>query len=328
MKRFLFLFLVVLSTLFAGPIGCTEAVPGGFVGRTWEPHGFEGGLLKPGRHACWGRCQMYLMESTDKTFTVPMSVLCDDSLNFSFNIDVLVAPNFDVPAAVTRAFENLRPQSGNVFTLDQLFATYVRPVADQEARKVVSKYKTEEIVRKRVQIIEEVRTAVLVATSESLLKVKRVTVGNLDFPDIITRAQEAKAQRRVEIDTARAEGMKRAAEAEAKLKLARLEAQRELVEAQAIADANRIIATSITPQYLAYKQIEALKLAADGDNNMFLVPYTDAVNQPLDTSRWDASTAVMDASLIERIRQANEVAAEPVEDSPPPGDLPATDPMN
>ncbi len=315
------LIAIMLST------GCNEIVLPGHVGRTWEPGGFNGEVLAPGRHSCWGRCKMYQMESTDQTFKIPMSVLCADNLNFSFDIDVLVSVNLKNDEEVKAAFGNLKPAEEQLFTISQLFETYIRPVADQEARKVVSKYKTEELVQKRAVVIEEVRTAVTLATNTAILQVKRVTVGNLDFPDVITKAQERKAQMRVEIETARAEGQKTAARAQADLQLAKIRASKEMLEAQAISDANRIIAASISPQYLAYKQILAMEKAADGKNNMFLIPYTDVMNGSIDTSKWLKPEGIVDAELLKRINTAKEAAeaeidnesAEKTEESPAEG---------
>lgn len=307
--------LMALSTL----IGCTKQIPAGHVGRTWEPGGFEGEILRPGRHECFGRCQMYYMESTDQTFAIPMNVLCADQLNFGFNIEVLAAVNMDNPEAVKAAFENLKPAGDDkTFTVEQLFHIYIRPVADEEARKIVSKYKTTEIVAKRAQIIEEVKAAVITKTNTEILKVKRVTVGNLDFPDIVTKAQEAKAQRQVEIETAKAEAEKEKAQAEGKLALARVESQERLLRAQAQADANRILAGSVSPQLLQWRQLDVIEDAADGENNMFFVPYNDFVTGGVDTSKWASPQGVLDAELINRLNKAKEAAETRSAQSPSP----------
>ena len=305
-RPFLLLLLLVLLTSLT--IGCRETVPAGHIGHKWEPGGFEGEILKPGKHNCWGFCEMYLMEATDQAFDIPMSVLCADNLNFSFTINTLVGVNLGNNKAVKSAFENLKPAGDHLFTVQQLFATYIMPVADQEARKVVSKYMTPELVQKRAQVIEEVRAAVAAATTTAILQVKRTTVGNLDFPDVITQAQEARAKKNVEIDTARAEGLRQAAEAEAKIKLARIQAQEKLLRAQSQADSNRILAASVSPQLIMWRQWDVMEEAANGDNNLFLIPYTDAANDGLDASKWLKPQGILDAELLERIKEAKEAS--------------------
>jgi len=311
MKFVLSVLLLAVAMLFNACSACSEAVPAGHIGRTWEPGGFSEGLLGPGYHSCTGRCQMYLMEVTDKDFEVPMKVLCSDSLNFSFSVNVLVAVDTANTKVVEEAFANLKPDEGTTrFTVEQLFNTYVRPVVDQESRKVVSKYKTTEIVNKRSQVIEEVLAAVKEATKGSILTVKRVTVGNLDFPKVVTDAQEQKAKRQVEIETAKAQARIDEAKASAKLKLAEIQYKQELVEAAMVADANKVIAGSITPQYLAYKQLEVIQGAAQGPNNWGFVPYTDMVNKPVDTSHWLSPQGIVDAELLKRIQEAKDSAKE------------------
>lgn len=312
--------LLVLLALSA----CTEPVPAGHIGLTWEPSGFTGKLLPPGRHDCSGRCRMYLMEAQDSTFTVNMQVLCADRLNFSFDVEVLVSVNTENEQVVIDGFKNLTPAGkvpagyegadiAGVISTEQLFNTYVRPVVNQESRKVVSKYETSEIVDKRPQIIEEVVTAVQSAMNTSILRVKRVTVGNLDFPKIVTDAQEQKAQRKVEIETAQAQAKIEEARASAGLKLAEIEYKKQLIEAAMVADANKVIAGSITPQYLAYKQLEVIQNAAAGPNNWGFIPYTDMINHPVDTSKWISPQGIVDSELLARIQEAKASAksAEP-----------------
>ena len=41
---------LLLLALLASTVGCRETVPAGHIGRTWEPGGFQGNILKPGKH--------------------------------------------------------------------------------------------------------------------------------------------------------------------------------------------------------------------------------------------------------------------------------------
>lgn len=307
------LIIALLLTVSA----CGVPIPAGHVGRTWEPSGFSGELLSPGYHPCYGRCKMYHMESTDQKFDVKMNVLCADNLNFGFDIQVLVAVNMDNEEAIREVFENLKPrdEENRVFTVAQLFHTYIQPIADEEARKIVSKYKTSEIVAKRPQIIQEVKEAVMSKTSSEIMKVKRVTVGNLDFPDIVTKAQESKAQRMVEIETARAEAEKQKARAEGRLSLARVESQERILRAQAQADANRILASSVSPQLIMWRQWDVMENAADGENNMFFIPYRDASNDGIDVTGWANPQKLLDADLASRLQKARESSTKPAKSS-------------
>ena len=298
MRRFL-LVLLVLSA-------CTEAVPAGHIGRTWEASGFTEDLLQPGRHDCWGRCRLYLFEATDQAFEIPQQeILCADNLNFKFSVNILVGPAVGNKAAIKEVFVKLSPADipGKRFTVKQLFEMYVQPVAVEKEHSVVSAYKTSEIVEKRAKIIQEYVAAVRDATKDSVLEVKRISIGNFDFPDIVTQAQEAKAKAAVEIETARNEAQKRVEMAQADVELAGIHYKKEMIEAQMVADYNKLIGASISPQYLAYKQLETMSHAADGDNNMIFIPYTETANGQMQFSQWTKPETLLDSALLAKVNQ-------------------------
>ena len=283
---------------------CKEQVPPGHVGMCRTVDGFEGDPVPAGYHTCWGPgSAMYLLEVSDKEQIINMSVLCKDSLNFRFDVAVLTAADRENKALLKEMFENITPLGGNVITADQIFMTYAKSVVDQEARKVVSKYETNQIVDKRAQIIDEIQKSVNESLGGSIVKVKRVTVNNLDFPAVVTKAQEERAQRQVEIETEKAEQKKRLLKAENALKVATLEYEQQLLEAAMIADANKVIGVSITPEYLAWWQLKMMSEAAAGPNNWGFIPYTDfGSNMTTNPSRWSGKN-LMDEELRLKIRE-------------------------
>jgi hypothetical protein len=287
-------------------IACTQEIPTGHIGRCRTPSGFSDDLNGPGRVSCFNRDRLYLLEVSDKQVTIKMNVLCADRLNFSFDVGVLAAVDKQNTSAIKDAFENVTPDNGSTISADQLIKMYVAPVVDQEARKVVSTYTTDQIVDKRPEIIEKIRAAVKEALNASLVEVKRITVNNLDFPKVVTEAQEKRAQKQVEIETEKAEQRKRLIKAQNELKISEAEYKRDLVEAAKIADANKIIGASLTPGYLAWWQLKVLSEAAQGPNNWGFIPYSDMVNGS--ASKWTSSQGIVDAELIKRIQTAREEA--------------------
>jgi len=145
----------------------------------------------------------------------------------------------------------------------------------------------------------------------SLIEIKQVTMNNDDFPEFVTKAQEEKVKRRVEIETEGAEQEKRVIIAENNLKIAELQYKVELVEASMIADSNKIIGSSITGGYLAWWQLKVLGEAAKGPNNWGFIPYNDFVNHQPETSKLTerlSPEGVVDAALIQRIQEAKNMA--------------------
>lgn len=303
--------LVLICAFLSGcATMCKEQVPPGHVGMCRTVDGFEGKPLAAGWHECWGPgSQMYYLEVSDHEQVINMNVLCKDSLNFKFDVAVLTAADRGNEKLLKEMFENITPHAESTITGDQIFATYARSVVDQEARKVVSKYETNEIVDKRPQIIEEIQSSIDQALGGTIVKVKRVTVNNLDFPDVVTKAQEERAQRQVEIETEKAEQKKRLLKAQNALKVASLEYEQQLLEASMIADSNKVIGQSITPEYLAWWQMKVMSEAAQGPNNWGFIPYTDfGSNMTTNPGKWTSGKRLIDEELRNKIREVREKA--------------------
>ncbi len=268
--------------------GCSS-VDVGHIGIERGGSGFGDDLLAPGWYVCGPSCKVVQMETSDIDHKVKVNVLCADSLNFGFDVNILAGVDTGNPKSILKTFEMLKPEKDDTISAIQLFNTYIASVVQEEARKAVSRYQASEIVGKQSQVMEEIKAAVYATVKEqaSVVSVKRVTISDLSFPDVITQAQTIKAQRHVEIETAHAEGDKMAAQAEAKLRLSQIEAQRRIIESQGIADANHIIGQSITPGFI-----------------VFIVPVQDAANRVLDMSKLASGQAVMDAALLSRIQSA------------------------
>jgi regulator of protease activity HflC (stomatin/prohibitin superfamily) len=316
------LIAVLLSLpLMAALSGCNTQVPTGHIGKVRTLTGFEGKPLGPGLHTCYGRDKMHLLEVSDKQFDIPMAVLCKDQLNFKFNIGALVAVDKTKTEQINDAFENVTPAENNTITAQQLFDMYVRPVVDQEARKIVSRYKTTEIASKREEVIEGIRAASVKAIGSSLMTVKRITVNNLDFPDVITAAQEARAKRQVEVETMKAETERQLEKARGQLKVAQVDYERTLVESAMIADSNKIIGASITPEFLAWHELKVLGQAAQGPNNWGFIPYSNNAQKVLATNPAKATKLVIDAALMRKIEEARagakKASDQPQAEAPP-----------
>ena len=82
MKKTLNFFLVV-TLLIVGMslMGCGAPVPPGTIGRISTSDGWKDEILKPGRHTCWGRDTMYLIDVTNKTFPESMKILVGGKVN-------------------------------------------------------------------------------------------------------------------------------------------------------------------------------------------------------------------------------------------------------
>jgi regulator of protease activity HflC (stomatin/prohibitin superfamily) len=121
--------------------------------------------------------------------------------------------------------------------------------------------------------------AVYTTTVDSLLDVafdgkgiirERVLLRRVKLPDVVMQAIEAKLA-----EDQNAQKMEFTLVKEGR------EAERKRVEAQGIADANRVIAGSLTNSYLSWYYIEMLKKIAAGENSTFVITPFDQKLTPL-----------------------------------------------
>lgn len=289
MKKFIILFLMML-------IGCTESVDPGHLGVCRDAKGFDGKrILTPGRHDCWGRHkQMHQIETRDSRQTISINVLAKDKLNMSFDVSMLVSVNSKDEDLLRKMFSNI--SHSNVISVQDVFDTYAKNLVDQEVRKVISKYETTEISDKRAEIIDEIREKVHDAMKNTVIDVKDITINNMDFPDVVTKAQEIKKTREVEIQTETAEQKKKLIAAKNSLEIAEIKAAQQLLEAKSIADSNKVLSNSITPEYLEYKRIEAMReMAKKGD--LIMVPYSP------ETKNLNIKSKVFDVNVKKKIEE-------------------------
>lgn len=214
----LFWVLIVLS-------GCTESVSPGYVGMVLEPGGFIGEFLQTGRHSCWGRDLMIILETKEATMTEKLSILCADNLNFRFDLKIrarLKVRNSE------QFLKVLNLQGANIWweknrgilPFQVLYDTYIKPVARSIARIVVSKYETIQIRDNREAITKAIQSKLTKAMNGTPMEITMVTTSNFDYPDIIIRAFEKKRQREIKIQEERTRQAIKLLQAENRLKIA------------------------------------------------------------------------------------------------------------
>ncbi|MBT8266936.1 MAG: prohibitin family protein [Bacteroidia bacterium] len=143
---------------------------------------------------------------------------------------------------------------------------YVRelldPAINAAARSVVGRYTPEQLYSSKRDVIEqEILDEVKNELSGQFLTVKRVLVEDVKLPPTIKEAIERKLKQEQE-----------SLEYEFRLVTADKEAQKQRIEAQGKADANRILSASLTDKILQDKGIDAtLKLAESPNSKVVLI---------------------------------------------------------
>lgn len=157
-------------------------------------------------------------------------------------------------------------------TAKRLYETYARPIVLTEVREHMSQYSIEEIMSNLEGVNAELNKQIAKSLAEKTPMLSRGIGGltNPQYPKVIVDAQENAAQRREQI-----------AQEEAQLEVSKVQLERELQEqkarrkvevekASSDAQVNQILAASITPGYIQYRQLEVLDKMAASDNKVFV----------------------------------------------------------
>lgn len=135
------------------------------------------------------------------------------------------------------------------------------PAINAAARSVVGRYTPEQLYSSKRDVIEqEILDEVTKLLDAQYLTVKRVLVEDVQLPPTIRGAIERKLKQEQE-----------SLEYEFRLVTAQKEAERQRIEAQGKADANRILSASLTDKILQDKGIEATNKLAESPNSKVVV---------------------------------------------------------
>jgi hypothetical protein len=239
---------------------CNEVVPAGYVGMVKTTSGIQEEVLQPGHHTCWGRDEMYLLETLESTETIKLDILCKDELNFAFDVKVRSKVNYgnakDLKAILNGQGSKIKD---GVLSYETLFKIYVEPIVDATSRATVSKYSTMQISTNRDKIRKTIFEEVQKQLKGTPMTVTSINLSNFDYPDVVTKAMEAKKKREIDIETEKANQALEVLQIKNREIIADLEITVKAKEAKAEAIYIKIIEGALNKNYLTLKDIQARK---------------------------------------------------------------------
>lgn len=262
--------------------GCNSRVPQGKRGRVSTANGWANDVLKPGSHTCYGRDQMYLLETTSKSFKETLNILVGGKVNLRVDVTTRVKATDDEDQ-LRKAFETVTADKDYNITVDQLYTTFLQMKVLAVPRQLYEvQPDAQTAVSNSPKLAAEVRKQLEEAAKSTPLTVEDCQITNYDWPDTITKAQEDLVK--VQLREAAAEAQVRAdlKQAEGDLKVQEARKLVELKKAEAVAESIEIIKTRLAgaPEYLVWHQVRVMGEAACGPNNCFILyPYTTDVSQ-------------------------------------------------
>ncbi len=215
---------------------------------------FGGGLDKeniysPGFHVIAPWNTMYRYSVREQQLDEKMTVLSNNGLNITIDMTVRVNPSYD-------KIGDLHEEFG-----EDYIVSLVRPEIRSSARKIFGRFGPEELYSTKR---DEVQTMIEKDLEETLKKnfidLKAVLIRDIELPAKVKNAIEEKL-----------EAEQAAFKYEYILDQERKEAERKVIEAQAKADANKILNASLTDKILRDKGIEATLNLANSPNSKVVV---------------------------------------------------------
>lgn len=257
---FIFVLIVVLIIFFAKSVVTIDA---GQAGVLWER--FGGGVvtdeppLGEGFHiiAPWNK--VYVYEVRRQELFEKMKVLSSNGLDIQLDASAWYKPQFN-------ELGKLHQEIG-----DDYLNRIILPTIRSAARSVVGRYTPEQLYSsKRDAIQREIFEETKKIVGNQYIILDEVLVRDVTLPSTIKEAIERKLKQEQE-----------ALEYEFRLEKAKKEAERQRIEAQGKADANKILSASLTDKILKDKGIEATLELAKSPNSKVVVVGSGKDGMPL-----------------------------------------------
>lgn len=281
MKTKLFAIVAVCASM----IGCGERVEVGvgYVGKTLAPSGLQEGIHSPSTFrlpytAPWSApYRLVLCEVSDQAKQEEIRVFMEkDKLNLDFDLRMILSIPAEgkyfeqmfarLPAAETK---NDRVR---MLDFDQAYQVYGVQVVREVARSVVAKYSISQIMESREKVGQEIETGIRNALKDTPIQVLSAGFGDIQPPAVIVKAQEAAKEREVEIQRAEAQRLVEMTEADTRVQVAKKNQEVVILTAEAEAEANRILAASVTPEFVQQRTLLVMGELARSGNTKWIIP--------------------------------------------------------
>ena len=191
-------------------------------------------------------------------------IIYDVRVNEAFEtMDVLSKNGLNIAVELSYRFQPDAQKIG--YLHDEIGTNYVtriiKPEIRSATREVIGQYLPEELYStKRVAIQEEIYNKTLASIAEKNLILDAILIRSVQLPENLRTAIEMKLQEE-----------QLSFQYEFKLDRERKEAERKIIEAQAKADANRILNASLTDKILRDKGIEATLTLSQSPNSKVVI---------------------------------------------------------
>lgn len=260
--------IALVGTLAA--CGEKVEVPPAHVGKIMGKDGYQENLIPTSKfrlEKCWGYCdRLVTLDIADKAYREELNIFIPaDQLNLGVTVQATLSIN---PKKTEELFKAISPKEVtdqlSVIENQRIYQTYASQIIQKEVREYLSQYSIAQIASSNEKINSELSMKLQeVISDRTPFNVRFVGITGLKYPEIITKAQEAAAERREAIQQEEAQAKVTEVKLEAQLKEARLQRAIEKEKAETEALAQRVLAESVDPRVLQLRKLEIEKTLAD-----------------------------------------------------------------
>lgn len=218
---------------------------------------FSGGLDKenvyqPGFHVIAPWNVMHVFDVREQQIEEEMEVLSSNGLNIKVDVTVRINPKYDQIGEIYEKFGDGR----------EYISRLVKPEVRSSVREMIGQFTPEELYStKRDEVQKMIQSSLSTTLDRNYVDLRATLIRDIELPEKVRTAIEEKL-----------EAEQSALKYEYILNQERKEAERKIIEAQAKADANKILNASLTDKILQDKGIEAtLELAQSGNAKTVII---------------------------------------------------------
>src|SRR5690606_22614500 len=228
MKNVMKAFGVIGIAALLSACGERVEVPPAMVGKIMGQHGYQDNLIPTSKFRlapCFAYCdRLVLLDVSDQSYTEQLNIFIpQDKLNVDIHVRTTLSVN---PKKTEELFNSLSPteidSSLSSITSGTIYKTYAAQIIQAEVREYLSQFSISEIASSNEKINADIRERLSTALEKRTpFSVRYVGITNIEYPRIITDAQEKAAERREAIQ-----------QEDAQLQISKVRLERELQEAR------------------------------------------------------------------------------------------------
>lgn len=273
--------LLVAATMTFVSCGQRVEVPTAHIGKIKTAEGLEEGLKYPSSFrlppSIASKNELVLVETSH--FPVEEQIqlfMPKDKLNITFDVR---GTFYISPEQSEELFDRMTARQTNesrvlLISANDVYQTYGQQLIRSKVRSIISRYSITELMDAREEVSDELASEIttMFQGKKYPLGVIQIGLADIQYPDVIVKAQELAKEREVAIETAEAQKLVALKEAEAELEVARKQQEIDLVEAETQVLVEDKLSEAVNDAFVTQRALKILDKMADNPSKSFILP--------------------------------------------------------